>query len=232
MVDDYQEYLDHREGTRTSKDILKDHIRSFDYRLSHLGHSKTYYSNVVILVPTCEKHKDHSTLLVSELKRQGGLVITDASDIDLGSKRESLYKQGIFLAPYCVQVDADDWITADFVKSINEASVSKADVINFVEYVDVDNKPKQVTLRSLVFPWNGAKMPNTFCFSPNTKSVIKSELAVIPSFLKGCNGEDLAYGRDIRPYIKTEFNIGRVLYYYEYNTETSQTLTNERLLHG
>lgn len=232
-MDDYEKYLRARTGTRNSQEILRDHTRSYEYRLKSYSCSDILYTNVVLLIPSCTNHLDHSNLLVKELQRQGGLVLTDCrDDIDLGSKRESLYKKAFNQACYAIQVDADDWVTADFVKSINDAAKSDADVINFVEYVDVDNKPHEITLRSLVFPWNGARMPNRYCFSPNTKSVIKVDLTTKVPFEKGCKGEDLAFGRDIRPYLQTEFNIGRVLYYYEYNTDTSQTHTNERLLNG
>lgn len=211
----------------SAQQFLEDHKKSYEYRLKNLG--KVRYPNpfIEILIPSCGKHKESTELLCLELERQGlSYIVDDREYVDLGTKRQDLYKRSN--CKYSIQWDADDWIAGDFYKRIYPILIyaNGIDCINFLEHVVMGNQ-KTLTRRSINFPYNGFMMGPQYCFSPNTKSIIRTELARQVEFEKGHQGEDLAFGRDIRPLLTSEINLDYIGYYYEYSSEGSCTNTNE-----
>lgn len=230
MIDMHDDYLitSHSFRPRTAEQFLEDHEVSYQKRLTLLGIPFNITApDLTILIPTCKKHEKAVDILRKELDRQGlYYTIDDREDIDLGTKRQDLYKN--CETTYALQFDSDDWIAGDF-RNITGYYLENADNIdcfNFLEHVVMGNQTT-LTRRSLHFPWSGCMLGNQYCFSPNTKSIIRTELAREVEFEKGHQGEDLAFGRDLRKFLTSETNIDYIGYYYEYSSEGSCTQTNE-----
>lgn len=214
----------------TAAQFFEDHKKSYIMRKEIPETSVRPNPFIEILIPSCKKHKESTELLCRELDRQKlHYIVDDREDIDLGTKRQELYQKAQY--EYCVQWDADDWIAGDFgdviYKALYNAHYNKVDCVNFLEHVVMGDK-KTLTRRSINFPWSGMMLPgNQYAFSPNTKSIVRTELARQVKFEKGHQGEDLAFGRDLRPLLKSEINLDYIGYFYEYTSEGTATSTNE-----
>jgi len=231
MIDTKDDYLitTYSDRPHTAAQFLEDHKRSYIMRKEMLESSIRPNPFIEILIPSCKKHKESTELLCRELDRQNlHYIVDDREDIDLGTKRQDLYKKAQM--EYSIQWDADDWITGDFgdvlYKALYNAHYNRVDCINFLEHVVMGDK-KTLTRRSINFPWNGIMLGNQYAFSPNTKSIVRTELARQVEFRKDFKGEDLEFGRDLRPLLKSEINIDYIGYFYEYTSEGSATQTNE-----
>jgi hypothetical protein len=213
----------------TAERFLEDHRASYERRLNTLKSPKNdILHGLTILIPSCKKHKEATNILINELNRQNIKYLVDSREnVDLGTKRQDLYWS--CNTEYALQWDADDWISGDFAICLSDyiRAYPGVDCINFLEHVVMGDQ-KTLTRRSLNFPWSGMRFPNgNYCFSPNTKSIVKTELAQKVIFEKGHQGEDLAFGRDLRQYLKSEINLDYIGYYYEYTSEGTATGTNE-----
>jgi hypothetical protein len=213
----------------TPESLLEDHIDSYEYRLrTYRSCNARLIPSLTILIPSCKKHREFTQILCRELDRQRLKYIVDSrEDIDLGTKRQDLYR--ICNTKYSVQWDSDDWIAGNFAEVMSSylRLYPGIDCINFLEHVVMGDK-KTLTRRSINFPWNGMMLPgNEYAFSPNTKSIILTELARQVDFVNGNQGEDLVFGRDIRSLLKSEINIDFIGYFYEYHSEGTATGTNE-----
>jgi len=224
--DDYL-ITSHSFRLRNSQQFFKDHKKSYERRLGELGSVKEKFKlcpELTILIPTCIKHKESTELLCKELDRQGlYYVIDDREGIDLGTKRQDLYKQCESI--YSVQWDADDWVSGDFSQVLHSVLKNDVDCINFLEHVIMGDKTT-ITRRSIHFPWSGCMFGGQYAFSPTPKSIIKTQIAQKVEFEKGHDGEDLKFARDVRQYLKSEINLDYIGYYYEYCDDGSTTLTN------
>jgi hypothetical protein len=227
MTDDYM-ITTYSDRPHTAAQFFEDHKRSYEIRsLNYQSAVSDRCHSLTILIPSCAKHKESTDLLIKELDRQKLKYLVDRDECkDLGTKRQDLY--AACDTDYSLQFDADDWITADFSIVLAPYLRLRPDIdcINFIEHVVMGNQ-KTITRRSINFPWSGMMMGPQYCFSPNTKSIIRTELARQVEFEKGHQGEDLAFGRDLRPLLKSEINLDYIGYYYEYSSEGSATQTNE-----
>jgi len=227
--DDYL-ITSHSFRERTAKQFFEDHKKSYEKRLeilpSPIWRPFEVCPSLTILIPSCKKHEESTKLLCKELGRQGLHYIVDSrEDVDLGTKRQDLYRKSESV--YSVQWDADDWISGDFGLKLHDVlENARVDCINFLEHVIMGDKTT-LTRRSLHFPWSGCSLGGQFCFSPNTKSIIKTKLARLIDFRKDCKGEDLEFGRDIRSLLNSEINLDYIGYFYEYTSEGTATGTNE-----
>lgn len=209
---------------RTPEKFLEDHKRSLEFRQRELGYATTVLEDLTVLIPTTMSRAEHTTLLLEELRRQGIRYLVDDSKENLGDKRQRLYEG--CNTKYAVSIDSDDWISESFREVIEPHLKSDVDVINFLEYVQMNNQPHTFTVRSMYFPWNGCMLGQAYAFAPTPKSIVKVELTRKIKFEPGHSGEDLKWGRDLLPLIKTELNIKDFLYYYEYLDKLSETKTN------
>lgn len=218
---------------RNSARFFEDHKKSHEWRLAMLKPpaSDLLYS-LTILIPSCSKHKESTDLLIKELDRQKIKYLVDRSDFkDLGTKRQELYWK--CPTEYALQIDADDWISGHFAEVVSPylGLRPNIDCINFLESVIMGDQTT-LTRRSMHFPWNGMMLGNQYAFAPTPKSIIRTELARHVEFEKHCKGEDLAFGRDLRPLLKSEINIEEILYYYEYCSDGTATNSQEHQMGG
>lgn len=153
------------------------------------------------------------------------LALCDTKEISVGEKRNIILNKSC--GKYICFIDDDDLISSDYLIKIINAIQSNADVITFCgEYVE--NEIRTAFSISMVHRGN-YNYPNQFNRLPNHLCPIKKEIALNCLFTNKNYGEDSDYAEKINKHIKNEFHIENKLYFYMYDSNTSQTKPNNTL---
>lgn len=188
-----------------------------------------------ILIPTLPARLDQYYSLMKNLNNQivknnlqhkvQILSFCDTKDISVGEKRNILLSKSN--GRYVCFIDDDDVIAENYLLKILDAINSDADVITFCgDYVENN----QVTPFSIsVIHRANYNHPNIFYRLPNHLCPVKREIALKSQFTHKNFGEDSDYAERINQHIKTEFHIEEKLYFYMYDSNTSQTKPNNNL---
>lgn len=153
------------------------------------------------------------------------LTFIDNKKIMLGDKRNLMIDQA--QGAYVVFVDDDDRLSKDYIVSLLEATNSGADVITFKAEVSLNNSAPKICIYSKDYDkdynteQNYHRLPNHIC-------CVKKEIAERVQFPSIIYGEDSAYAKMLKPLLKSQYFIDKVLYYYDYNSETTETQTHQR----
>lgn len=148
------------------------------------------------------------------------LMLTDNKKMMLGQKRNDLVD--IAQGRYVAFVDDDDRLEYDYLSSLIEATDSDADVITFLVSVSLNGEPPKICRYSKEYlaDRNTAtgyeRLPNHIC-------CVKIDIASQVSFPNVVYGEDCTYSKLLRPMLRTEHAIDRVLYHYDFNADTTET---------
>lgn len=148
------------------------------------------------------------------------LYLGDNKSITVGQKRNTLLAMA--KGRYVAFIDDDDRVHPQYVALILQAMDKLPDVINFkVEITTNGINPKPVTY-SAAFEAD-ADYPDRYERLPNHLMAVRKELAVKCGGFPAINcGEDADYAIRLKPMIKTQANIPHVLYYYDFNTRTTE----------
>lgn len=149
------------------------------------------------------------------------LVLTDTKRRSIGKKRNEM----LWLAQgeYVVFVDDDDRIEPDYILTLlNAALGSGADALCFDVSVSINGAAPKPCYYSRQYEkdFNNA---HGYYRLPNHIMCVKRSLAKAAGFPETQRGEDSAYARRLAPYLRSEYRIGRVLYHYDFNSETTET---------
>ena len=145
------------------------------------------------------------------------LIISDNAKRTIGEKRNDLLK--LAKGKYIVYVDDDDRLSANFVEQILTMVHIDADVINYLVEITFDGeRPKLVKYSK---NYGHYEAPDAYYRLPNSRMVHKrsncTELFQEVNF-----GEDDEWAARMLPLIKTEAQIDKILYYYDYSTTTKK----------
>jgi glycosyltransferase involved in cell wall biosynthesis len=153
------------------------------------------------------------------------LTLGDTKEISVGEKRNILLNKSI--GRYVCFIDDDDVIATNYLSVIMSALDSNADVITFCgDYVE--NEIRTPFSISMVHRGN-YNHTNMFYRLPNHLCPVKREIALSCQFTDKNFGEDSDYAEKINNYLKNEFHIQEKLYFYMYDSNTSQTKPNNTL---
>jgi glycosyltransferase involved in cell wall biosynthesis len=153
------------------------------------------------------------------------LSFCDTKEISVGEKRNILINQSI--GRYVCFIDDDDVVSDNYIIKILEGINSDADVITFCgDYVE--NTIRTPFSISMVYRGN-YNDTNIFYRLPNHLCPIKREIALSCKFTDKNFGEDSDYAEKINNYLKNEYHIQDKLYFYMYDSNTSQTKPNNNL---
>ncbi len=173
-------------------------------------------------LPKIEKQlfDQYNLLSYVDQERVEIIVLSDNKKQMLGRKRNLMIDMS--QGKYVVFVDDDDRIAEDYIQSILDATESDADSIVFKSEVKLNGEPPKLCYYSkdVVKDYNTA---NEYHRIPNHICCVKRSLSLKSSFPNVLYGEDAGYGKVLLPHLKTEHKIDRVLYYYDYNSETTET---------
>ena len=148
------------------------------------------------------------------------IVLTDNKQMMLGHKRNVMVEMA--QGKYIVFVDDDDRIAPDYIASLLKGTESDADAIVFHAEVRLNGEEPHICEYSKDFTAD-YNQRGVYYRIPNHICCIKREVSLKSSFPNLLYGEDSGYSKVLLPHIKTEHKIGRVLYYYDYNAETTET---------
>ncbi len=158
----------------------------------------------------------------SGLKKEVELFIDkDNKDVSIGAKRDRMYKRSKGL--FSVQIDDDDMVPTDYVKTIFEATKNKVDCIGYKERCIFDGMHRKVSDISFKYaewkqfhiPINGIHHQRT----PFFKTPILTYLCQMVGVKDMRFGEDHDFANRILPFLKTEHYIDREMYIYQYKSE-------------
>lgn len=162
----------------------------------------------------------YSSLSEADQERVEILVLTDNKKMMLGHKRNKMVE--LAQGKYIVFVDDDDRIADDYIQQILDATASDADSIVFDAMVSLNGMPPKVCHYSKDNKVDYNK-ENAYYRIPNHICCVKRSVSLKSSFPNVLYGEDAGYGKVLLKHLKTEHRIDKVLYYYDYNANTTET---------
>lgn len=148
------------------------------------------------------------------------LVLVDSKTKVLGDKRNDLVR--LAQGEYVVFVDDDDRVSEDYVSSLLEATQYEADVITFDASVSLNGGTAKPCRYSLKFN-EDKNVHSEYQRIPNHISAVKRDIALRAPFPSRGTGEDSEYARSLKPLLRTEHRIERVLYFYDFSSATTET---------
>ena len=158
------------------------------------------------------------SLLPEQRKQVEILVFIDNKERMLGSKRNNLID--IAQGEYIAFIDDDDRIEHDYIESLLIGIETGSDVITFQASVSLNGEPAKICHYSNKYN-RDYNETNTYHRLPNHICCVKKEIALKAPFLNIKNGEDSAYSKQLKPHLKTQYEINKVLYHYDYNEKTT-----------
>lgn len=178
----------------------------------------------ILICSLIERDKEFLSSLLDNLKTQIGdkpvevLVLTDNAKRPVGTKRNDLLK--LSSGKYVCFIDDDDRISETYVDDIlNEIIKWSPDVIVFDAQISFNGtNPKLVKYGR---EYDYCEKPESYYRHPNHLMVHKKEN--ITEFFKDIKtGEDDEWAYRMLPRIVTQSRIEKILYYYDYNTNTKK----------
>lgn len=161
-----------------------------------------------------------AALGVADQARVEVMILTDNKQMMLGHKRNKMVE--LAQGKYVVFVDDDDRIAPDYISSLLEATASGADSIVFQAQVTINGgEPKLCYYSKSVR--QDFNTPTAYHRIPNHICCIKRTVSLKSSFPNVLYGEDAGYSKVLLPHLKTEHKINKVLYYYDYDINTTET---------
>lgn len=148
------------------------------------------------------------------------MVLTDNKQIMLGAKRNHMVE--IAQGRYIAFVDDDDRLSDDYLAELLKATESDADCIVFTAMVSMNGEAPKPCYYSKE---NGADFnkKDAYYRIPNHICCVKKSVSIKSSFPNMLYGEDAGYSKVLFEYLKSEHKIDKVLYYYDYNSQTTET---------
>jgi glycosyltransferase involved in cell wall biosynthesis len=162
----------------------------------------------------------YEALSESDQDRVEIVVLTDNKKQMLGHKRNLMVSMA--QGKYIAFVDDDDRIADDYIQSLLTATESDADSIVFQAEVSLNGEPPKLCYYSKDVH-RDHNLKDAYYRIPNHICCVKRSVSLKSSFPNVLYGEDAGYGKVLLPYLKTEHKIDKVLYYYDYNVDTTET---------
>lgn len=148
------------------------------------------------------------------------LILVDNKKMMLGTKRNKMVQ--IAQGEYVVFCDDDDVLEPDYLKQLLSACESDADIITFKVNVTLDGGDPKACYYSKDFESDHNTI-EAYYRLPNHIMCVKRELALQVEYLPIIYGEDSDYSKRLKPLLKTEHFIDKVLYNYIWNRHTTET---------
>lgn len=153
------------------------------------------------------------------------LCLYDNQSLILGDKRNSLLTTAT--GQYVTFVDDDDWVVPNYVEKIVEAINSNPDV-DVIVYdticTDIIAGTRVHCKYGIEFDYNHNYSGRGFWTGPPAHTMVfRRELVKDIKFPPKKCGEDSDWARQAALVTKTQYRINDILYYYDFNMETSAT---------
>jgi glycosyltransferase involved in cell wall biosynthesis len=182
-----------------------------------------------ILICTIPQREQSFNALFNELNRQaiqsiGGvqLLYNDApkGTVTIGAKRNELLK--LAQGEYIVFIDDDDMVSENYISEVLKAIEKQPDCIGFKIDCDMEGV-KKTAASSIKYDWKDNIDGYDYVRSIYHKTPVKRDIALQAMFPDKSFGEDYEYSMRIKPLLKKEIFIDKVLYYYRFKHEDPKT---------
>lgn len=162
----------------------------------------------------------HEALPVADRSRVEILMLTDAKGMLVGDKRNAMVRMA--RGEYVVFVDDDDRLETDYIATLLEATRHGADCITFDAMVSLNGAPAKVCHYSQRYE-RDLNTAVEYQRVPNHITAVRRLLALATPFPSKQFGEDSDYAMRLKPSLRNEHRIDRVLYHYDYSDATTET---------
>lgn len=162
----------------------------------------------------------YRSLPPEDLARVEIMVLTDTKSLSIGYKRNALASAST--GRYVVFVDDDDRVADSYIASLLAGTETDADVITFNSEVSLDGDPPKLCRFSMRYRQD-QNTADEYLRIPNHLCAVKRVLAREVGWRDINYGEDRDYSTRLLPMLHSEHKIDRVLYYYDFNEETSES---------
>jgi len=147
------------------------------------------------------------------------LTFIDNKERSIGVKRNDLIS--LARGKYVTFIDDDDRITDDYVSTLLE-HIKDQDVICFKVEVSLNGSEPKICYYSKNYGTD-YNTPDAYYRLPNHLMCYRRELVESVGYKDMQCGEDSDFAKRILPLIKEELCIDRILYYYDFNSNTTET---------
>lgn len=179
----------------------------------------TRYDNFNIKIQD-QLYSQYNKLNAFEQSQVEIIMLVDNKKMMLGEKRNRLVD--LAQGDYVCHVDSDDRIRDTYIIDILEAIKHGTDVITFTCSVSLNGETPKPCFYSKDFK-KDYNTEDAYFRIPNHICCIKKDVSLKSSFPNLLYREDSGFSKLLLPHIKTEYKIDKVLYYYDYNQETTET---------
>jgi len=178
-----------------------------------------------VLVPSVPQRSELARDLLSSLWQQAPtnvevLALCDNQRRSIGRKRNDMLAMA--QGDYVTFVDDDDTVTEDYVESLVGGILHGTDVVTFDVEVTLNGGKPFPARYSKDYP-ESRNLDGLWERLPNHLMAVRRELAVQTGFPDVGVGEDADYAKRLRPLLRSEHCIGRVLYHYRYSDAVTLT---------
>jgi hypothetical protein len=171
---------------------------------------KTFLPNVLSkLTEQSEKYDDVEII-----------TLVDNKKIVLGDKRNMLIN--IASGEYVVFVDDDDDVSHDYIDTIYQSINDGTDVVTFTVNVSLNESKYKPCYYSKDF-MHDYDTDDAYYRLPNHIMCIKRDLCLQTPYRPLLRGEDAEFSRELLPKINTEKTVDKVIYFYNFNQQTTET---------
>ncbi len=197
-------------------------------RVNRDNHPVTYKLTILVCGLPSRAKTTFSDIII-ELNRQTIgrpvelLALTDNKSMSVGDKRILLLSCAT--GDYVAFVDDDDMVTVDYIPSLLEAIETGVDVITF-QVKETETRGDQEIIRFMDFDVAYGKnhtVSGVRHFIPDHLCCFKRGIALQAEFPDKSLGEDHIWAENVRPFIKSQHKIDRVMYYYNFDKNKSET---------
>lgn len=161
---------------------------------------------------TADQQRRVEIIIVTDAGRSGGMVV--------GDKRNAMVRMA--RGTYVVFVDDDDRVTDDYLLTLLQATDSGADCITFNLMCGLNGAAPKLCRYSLEYT-KDHNASDHYQRLPNHITAVRRVLMLACPFPSKQFGEDADYAQRLRPSLKTQHRIDRVLYHYDFSDKTSET---------
>ena len=178
-----------------------------------------------ILICTTPEREQMFNKLFAELNKQviecgGGVeILCDDSPkgtVTIGEKSNRLLR--LAKGDYVCRFDSDDWPSSNYVYEILKAINLQPDCIGFQIACNMDGI-KSLAASSLKYDWSENIDGYKYVRSIYHKTPVKREIALQCMFPDKSFGEDYEYSMRLKPLLKNEIFIDKILYNYNFKYE-------------
>ncbi len=176
-----------------------------------------------VLICTIDNRTDRIKPLLDKFSNDVEVLwLGDNRYMTIGEKRNWLLSMA--KGDYVVFIDDDDEITDDYEAELLKGIESGADVINFIVKVTVDGGSPRECHYSKRF--QNINQPHRYERKPNHLMCFRREVALGTMFLEKNFGEDSDFSNRVK--ISTEHNIEKILYFYNFDSNFSESEKRNR----